>query len=671
MRLRLLAAALLSTTPLAAQDNARLQDMAQLLMLEDRREFDGAALQRASQHPDPRVRERAAMAIGRIGDPAGNPLLMRLLIDEDTTVRLEAVFAMGELGDRSVVPELATLVGQMPAADNSQFAVELVTALAKLGGPEAEAALVGILERHPATESSADRATPTVLMEAHRLPRTSSLATRLADYIRNGRAEWRRNATYSATRLPVWSTGSVLLDVVRDDDALTRQWAARGLTAVMADSSGVTRETFVAALRMLVSDRDAQVRINALRSLSTFADSSLSPVAAARLTDRDPGVAVEAANALGRLGGARAVQALREWFPGAPSVGHRRAAAVALARTDAAAALEMTRAWRGDPDWRLRAAFLEVAATARTPASRQLIEELLDDADPRVATQALGALAGQGQRPDSALIARALRLLSASDLHQRAGAIEVLGRARDPNLARDLTAAYRQALNDPENDARLAAVNALAELAQTPAGLAQGDALFLGSVSRSDDYLVRRLAARRFGDAAYRRTWGSLLPIETGRSIEEYRELAQRYLTGARFRASIETDRGTIMINLFAREAPLTVDNFLRLIDQRYFDNGRWHRVVPNFVIQDGDPRGDGSGGPGTVIRDEINRRRYSRGAVGMALSGPDTGGSQFFITHSPQPHLDGGYTVFGEVVAGWDVVDQMVQGDRIRRIYR
>jgi cyclophilin family peptidyl-prolyl cis-trans isomerase len=113
------------------------------------------------------------------------------------------------------------------------------------------------------------------------------------------------------------------------------------------------------------------------------------------------------------------------------------------------------------------------------------------------------------------------------------------------------------------------------------------------------------------------------------------------------------------------------VDNFLHLVDRRYFDNGRWHRVVPNFVIQDGDPRGDGSGGPGTTIRDEINRRRYDAGTVGMALSGPDTGGSQFFITHSPQPHLDGGYTVFGRLVSGWDVLGLVVQGDRIRRIFR
>jgi cyclophilin family peptidyl-prolyl cis-trans isomerase len=91
--------------------------------------------------------------------------------------------------------------------------------------------------------------------------------------------------------------------------------------------------------------------------------------------------------------------------------------------------------------------------------------------------------------------------------------------------------------------------------------------------------------------------------------------------------------------------------------------------VVPDFVVQDGDPRGDGEGGPGYTIRDEINMRPYLRGTVGMALDWEDTGGSQFFITHSPQPHLDGRYTVFGHVVAGMDVVDRLVPWDVIRRV--
>jgi cyclophilin family peptidyl-prolyl cis-trans isomerase len=133
--------------------------------------------------------------------------------------------------------------------------------------------------------------------------------------------------------------------------------------------------------------------------------------------------------------------------------------------------------------------------------------------------------------------------------------------------------------------------------------------------------------------------------------------------------ATVETSRGTFTIELLPREAPLTVDNFIQLARKGFFNGLYFHRVVPNFVIQDGDPRGDGTSAPGWQIRCEINLVPYERGTVGMALSGKDTGGSQWFVTHSPQPHLDGGYTVFGRVTAGLDVVDRIARGDRILRI--
>ena len=129
----------------------------------------------------------------------------------------------------------------------------------------------------------------------------------------------------------------------------------------------------------------------------------------------------------------------------------------------------------------------------------------------------------------------------------------------------------------------------------------------------------------------------------------------------------IDTDRGSIEIELAVLDAPLTADNFIALARKGFFNGLGIHRVVPNFVVQDGDPRGDGEGGPGYTIRDELNQRPYLRGAVGMALDWKDTGGSQFFITHSPQPHLDAKYTVFGRVVSGADVVDKIQQWDVIR----
>jgi cyclophilin family peptidyl-prolyl cis-trans isomerase len=133
--------------------------------------------------------------------------------------------------------------------------------------------------------------------------------------------------------------------------------------------------------------------------------------------------------------------------------------------------------------------------------------------------------------------------------------------------------------------------------------------------------------------------------------------------------AFIETDKGTIEVELSVLDAPLTVENFMTLARKGYFNGLTIHRVVPDFVVQDGDPRGDGEGGPGYTIRDELNERPYLRGTVGMALAGKDTGGSQFFITHSPQPHLDARYTAFGHVVNGMDVVDRLTVGDIVRGV--
>jgi cyclophilin family peptidyl-prolyl cis-trans isomerase len=133
--------------------------------------------------------------------------------------------------------------------------------------------------------------------------------------------------------------------------------------------------------------------------------------------------------------------------------------------------------------------------------------------------------------------------------------------------------------------------------------------------------------------------------------------------------AYIDTTEGVIQLELAVIDAPRTVANFTALVRKGFYNGLTWHRVVPDFVVQTGDPRADGEGGPGYTIRDEINQRPYLRGTVGMALDWADTGGSQFFITHSPQPHLDGRYTVFGHVTSGMDVVDRLSQWDEIRTV--
>lgn len=136
-------------------------------------------------------------------------------------------------------------------------------------------------------------------------------------------------------------------------------------------------------------------------------------------------------------------------------------------------------------------------------------------------------------------------------------------------------------------------------------------------------------------------------------------------------KAIIETEKGNLVLELFEKDAPKTVENFEKLIKKGYYDGLTFHRVIPNFVIQGGCPKGDGTGGPGYSIKCETkgNPRKHGKGALSMAHAGKDTGGSQFFITHSPQPHLDGVHTVFGQVIEGMDVVNKIKAKDKMKKV--
>ncbi len=136
------------------------------------------------------------------------------------------------------------------------------------------------------------------------------------------------------------------------------------------------------------------------------------------------------------------------------------------------------------------------------------------------------------------------------------------------------------------------------------------------------------------------------------------------------YQVALQTNRGDIVLELYPEHAPKTVNNFVFLSKEGFYDGVSFHRVIDNFVIQGGDPTGTGRGGPGYRFEDELegNPLKHDSKVISMANAGPDTNGSQFFITHSPQPHLDGKHTVFGKVVEGEQVVDRIQQGDVIEK---
>ena len=188
---------------------------------------------------------------------------------------------------------------------------------------------------------------------------------------------------------------------------------------------------------------------------------------------------------------------------------------------------------------------------------------------------------------------------------------------------------------------------------------------FLKDVVASQHHLLSPAAAEYLKKMQVEVTPASKYPSSTKKILFSYEDICQLQP----YTVEVETTRGKFIMKAFVREAPIASLNFYRLINKGLYNNLSFHRVIANFVAQGGDPRGDGWGGPGYNIPCEYNTVRYERGMVGMPLAGKDTGGCQLFITHSPQPHLNGKYTIFGKVIQGMDVVDLLQQGDTIKKM--
>ena len=652
-----------------AADETTVGLLASLLAAADARRFDPAALRDALASNTPAVRRQAALAAGRMGDATAVDLLVPVLNDTVPSVAAAAAFALGLLKDARAIPALLQTIRAVAPADQGPPQLEAVTAIAKIGGDDGARALTQITTAASPTAPTA--VADAALLDAWRLGSRAPV-TELVRYTDATAVTTRWHALYSLARLRAAPGAARLVRALGDQDDRIRTVAARGITRALVDSAKLDAGPVIDGLRPLLVDRDAHIRINALRALASFRDSTLSAAVVPLMADRDLGVEVQAETTLGVLRGAAAVAALHGRLTSSVFA-LKRQALIALAQADSAAGVTAAAAVVSDADWRWRSVAAEAFGAAR---ARDRLETQLADPDGRVVAQALQAL----QRiqpttgPDSALRGRARSLLTHADPAVRSVAADILARHPDIDDVDALVVAYRRADGDPFNDPRLSAISALGAIAASSStGRLRVATKFVSVVPRPDDYLVRRLAADTLPDA--RDAWGSATPIATGRTPADYRDVARRWLApalvGTNPHVFLETDRGTLDIELLPSEAPMTVAAFLALVERRFFDGTRWHRVVPNFVVQDGDPRGDGWGGPGFVLRDEINPVRYETGTVGIALSGPDTGGSQYFITHSAQPHLDGTYTIFGRVIGGSGILDGIGQGDRIRSIHR
>jgi cyclophilin family peptidyl-prolyl cis-trans isomerase/HEAT repeat protein len=667
------APALLAGRGAAAQQEATVEAIAPILMAEDARRWDEGLFRRGLEHSDPLVRRKAALAVGRLRDRRGTPLLVTHLNDPDSTVQAEIMFALGVLQDTVAVAPIIARFTEQPGLWR-EAAQEGVTALAKLNDPRVGAFFSGIIRRtQPLTVDSVPLVVVQVARELWRLGSRGPVAD-LVPFLRDTLPELRQAALYSIARVRPPAAASDLLLAMRDELPLLRSWAARALSRAYADSADLAGDAVIAALKRLLADEDDGVRISALRSLATFRLPELSGAVAPLLGDPDINTRVQAAATLGQTGGPAAAASLVSIIGSREPWAVRREAMLSLARVDSTAFLSMVTTWSASTEWRDRAVASEGFAAMGAPAHPAMRQLLENERDGRVIAQVLQAWNGNGPL-DPALLQSGRKYLNHGDAAVRSVAAGIVGRAQDPADIGTLTTAFRTAVRDSFPDAALAILAALDTIAgKDPATAQRVERDFLDMVPRPQSYLIRQWAEASWPAAAER--WGETFPVETGRTLEDYRELARRFVVGtdpSRYpHVFIETEQRTVIeLELYGPDAPMTVANFLLLVDRHFFDGNSWHRVVPNFVVQDGDRRGDGYGGAPGIIRDEINRRKYGAQVLGMALSGPDTGSSQWFITHSPQPHLDGIYTVFGRVVSGGGALRRVSQGDRINTIRR
>jgi HEAT repeat protein/cyclophilin family peptidyl-prolyl cis-trans isomerase len=623
-------------------------------------------LTRLLSDDEARIRRRAALAIGRVALAEGVTPLVGVLADPDPEVRQMAAFALGLIGDaRAREPLVGALADPSPLVQGSAAeALGLIgdaAAADALGRFVAQVVQSGALAPPPGDAEDAARDTPAAacrlaIFALVRLKAYPQLAAAVLDASGQPRMRWWPVA-FALQRLEDRRALPALLTLAKDAHPYTRAFAVKGLAALKDRSA-------MPVLMPLMSSGERSVLIQTVRALGRIGDPAAAAPLLAIMRDAaaDPQVRLEAVGAIGGIHRPEVGDALLDVLAD-PSPAVRAAALRSLAAFDQENFVAVLSGLDADPHWNVRAALATVLGTLPPENGLPRLEAMMNDADQRVIPFAIAALVKlKAPSAAAALIDR----LKADDPVVRAAAAAGIGELKPANGAAALADAYRFGQRDSTYAARAAALAAIARYGDAPA------TPVLRSAFADKDWAVRVRAAlllKQVNAAAAADADAEIRPAPTTVAPDVY-TAARLVNPPVSTQVFLDTDRGTIQIELAVLDAPLTVENFITLARRGYFNGLSVHRVVPDFVIQDGDPRGDGEGGPGYSIRDELNERPYLRGTIGMALDPwPDTGGSQYFIAHSPQPHLDAKYTVFGRVIAGMDVVDQIQQWDVIRQV--
>ena len=618
---------------------------------------DGEALRDRLNADDADVRARAAFALASVQDTSAIPGLLSLLRESIPFVQIDAALALGQMPPASV-PD-APLLRTLGFTRDAQVQRRLIEALGKTG---TDSSLRRLVRLRPPQAAELALAVARYGMRGV----TDSTATRwLLERLRADDPWTRRNAAYALGRVEALAAGradtirAVLNDTAPDDPAAMHLLRALGTAGDAADAPRLAD--------WLRTAPDWRTRVEAARGLSALspADESRSALVAA-LNDGHPLVARTAAETLAGLDWSPdRVAAVGAWLDAHPRRWRVTAPLLlGLARNGRSQrVLNTVGRWRAERSPVAYAAGLPALAPLDRPRADTMLHAALRHDDMRVAAAAMQALTARWERTRPSTAGATFKRLSAA-VHRGDPALlyhaaPVLADSAFASMgaADTLTATYRTLSTPDDLEGMTTVLEALGTLGGPTAETTLHDAL------DHPHHAVRDAAAQGLSAATDSTVTAAAKPLPETPSIDwgALQEL------GTHPRLVLETNRGTVTIELDTEQAPQTVQAITRFARSGRYDGVPFHRVVPNFVVQGGDfARQDGFGGPGVFLRTEATRIGHRRGTVGMASAGTDTEGSQFFVSHSMQPHLDGSYTAFGQVTDGMDVVDRLRVDDRI-----
>ncbi len=609
---------------------------------------DSVIMDLALSYDDSDLIKAAARTCGIVQDDRFRYRLSGLCGNTDKAIREAAIFALGEIKDTTALNSLAAVL-HTEDLDSRLMAIE---ALGKIGDRKAAPFIQPLLKKSDGESYEA-------ALALWRIADSSSVGDlRLLAARASGKALY--GAVYSMFRLAPDSCVSQFVKVFENpksgDSAYieTAAIAARGL-----GSNGDT----IVILNVFENYFDILGRPAKIELIRSLGRVGVGVVGLEQVLDNtdDNGLKRVLILSLGQIGNAKSRKVVEKYLHD-PSLQVQLAAISALPEVNKSSPTNTLIKLKSSGKWQVRAEVARSLGKVKSNRSLKQLRLMLEDGDDRVKAAVIKGLGNYPVNRNIDIIKAALN--GSDDTVVKSVAADVLGSSENSRALEILIETAGRNIETEDVDFARSLVSAIGNFIDTTEiGITAINTIkkFLNHKNR----IVRQDACAALKKNAPENFNPGIFDVDFDEDdLKNLRDLKKLGVV-----AVIETGRGVIKLKLEPEMALGTAANFIKLAERGFYDDLTFHRVVQNFVAQGGCPREDGWGGPGYTIREEINPLRFKRGTIGMATSGRDTGGSQFFICLSDQPHLDGRYTAFGQVIEGWDVLDKIEIGDQILSI--